>query len=97
MSASVDLSISSNKRPGHVTSLKLRSGARCKNLDDTFEWNDIPMFAVLTGKSGVGKTAVLEAIRQGVQERLGHRRRCTSNFNIDLGIDEEICFHYFAR
>lgn len=42
-------------------SLKLQT--RYKSLQDGFEWNDIPPFAVITGVNGVGKTQLLEAIK----------------------------------
>lgn len=42
-------------------SLKLLS--RYKSLQEGFEWNDIPSFAVITGVNGVGKTQLLEVIK----------------------------------
>lgn len=42
-------------------SLKLIS--RYKSLQEGFEWNDIPSFAVITGVNGVGKTQLLEVIK----------------------------------
>lgn len=42
-------------------SLKLLS--RYKSLQEGFEWNDIPSFAVITGINGVGKTQLLEVIK----------------------------------
>lgn len=36
---------------------------RYKSLQDGFEWNDIPSFAVITGVNGVGKTQLLEVIK----------------------------------
>ena len=47
-------------------SLKLTS--RYKSLQEGFEWNDIPAFAVITGVNGVGKTQLLEVIK-GRSER----------------------------
>lgn len=47
-------------------SLKLTS--RYKSLQEGFEWNDIPPFAVITGVNGVGKTQLLEVIK-GRSER----------------------------
>lgn len=45
----------------NTISLKLIS--RYKSLQDGFEWNDIPPFAVITGVNGVGKTQLLEVIK----------------------------------
>lgn len=42
-------------------SLKLLS--QYKSLQEGFEWNDIPSFAVITGVNGVGKTQLLEVIK----------------------------------
>lgn len=42
-------------------SLKLKS--KYKSLQQGFEWNDIPSFAVITGVNGVGKTQLLEVIK----------------------------------
>ena len=42
-------------------SLKLTYGY--KSLQQGFEWNDIPAFAVITGVNGVGKTQLLEVIK----------------------------------
>lgn len=36
---------------------------RYKSLQEGFEWNDIPSFAVITGVNGVGKTQLLEVLR----------------------------------
>ena len=36
---------------------------RYKSLQEGFEWNDIPSFAVITGVNGVGKTQLLEVIK----------------------------------
>lgn len=46
--------------------LKLKS--RYKSLQEGFEWNEIPSFAVITGVNGVGKTQLLEVIK-GRSER----------------------------
>lgn len=51
-------------------SLKLTS--RYKSLQDGFEWDNIPPFAVITGVNGVGKTQLLEVIKgrvNGVNNR----------------------------
>lgn len=46
-------------------SLKLLKGY--KSLQEGFEWNDIPSFAVITGVNGVGKTQLLEVIKGRVE------------------------------
>lgn len=51
-------------------SLKLKS--KYKSLQQGFEWNNIPSFAVITGVNGVGKTQLLEAIK-GRSERPDER------------------------
>ncbi len=57
-------------KPGYLSSIKLLPGQAYKNLTDSFEWKNIPMFAVITGRNGVGKSALLEAIRESINERL---------------------------
>ena len=34
---------------------------------DKFKWTEIPMFAVLTGKNGIGKTSVLKFVKDSLQ------------------------------
>lgn len=51
-------------------SLKLTTSY--KSLQQGFEWNDIPPFAVITGVNGVGKTQLLEVIK-GRSETSGNR------------------------
>ena len=34
---------------------------------DQFKWTEIPMFAVLTGKNGIGKTSVLKFVKDSLQ------------------------------
>lgn len=45
-----------------------------KSLQEGFEWNDIPSFAVITGVNGVGKTQLLEVLR-GQGNTVDHRGR----------------------
>lgn len=47
---------------------------RYKSLQEGFEWNDIPSFAVITGVNGVGKTQLLEVLR-GQGGTVDHRGR----------------------
>ena len=46
-----------------MDNISLKLPIRYKSLQDGFEWNDIPPFAVITGVNGVGKTQLLEAIK----------------------------------
>ena len=43
--------------------ISIKLPKRYKSLQDGFEWNDIPSFAVITGVNGVGKTQLLEVIK----------------------------------
>lgn len=46
-----------------MENISIKLPKRYKSLQDGFEWNDIPPFAVITGVNGVGKTQLLEVIR----------------------------------
>lgn len=46
-----------------MENISLKLPIRYKSLQDGFEWNDIPPFAVITGVNGVGKTQLLEVIK----------------------------------
>lgn len=46
-----------------MDNISIKLPVRYKSLQDGFEWNDIPPFAVITGVNGVGKTQLLEAIK----------------------------------
>lgn len=55
-----------------MDTISLKLPNKYKSLQDGFEWNDIPSFAVITGVNGVGKTQLLEVIRgraNGVNNR----------------------------
>lgn len=52
--------------------ISLKLNLRYKSLQEGFEWNDIPPFAVITGVNGVGKTQLLEVIK-GRSERPDNR------------------------
>lgn len=51
-----------------MNKISLKLSSRYKSLQQGFEWNDIPAFAVITGVNGVGKTQLLEVIK-GWSER----------------------------
>lgn len=51
-----------------MENISLKLNQRYKSLQQGFEWNDIPAFAVITGVNGVGKTQLLEVIK-GRNER----------------------------
>ena len=55
-----------------MENISLKLPTRYKSLQEGFEWNDIPPFAVITGVNGVGKTQLLEAIK-GRGERANNR------------------------
>ena len=42
--------------------ISLKLNQRYKSLQEGFEWNDIPPFAVITGVNGVGKTQLLDEL-----------------------------------
>lgn len=46
-----------------MDNISIKLPVRYKSLQDGFEWNDIPPFAVITGVNGVGKTQLLEVIK----------------------------------
>lgn len=46
-----------------MNNISLKLDQRYKSLQEGFEWNDIPPFAVITGINGVGKTQLLEVIK----------------------------------
>lgn len=46
-----------------MNNISLKLTSRYKSLQEGFEWNDIPPFAVITGVNGVGKTQLLEVIK----------------------------------
>lgn len=51
-----------------MNNINLKLLYRYKSLQEGFEWNNIPSFAVITGVNGVGKTQLLEVIK-GWSER----------------------------
>lgn len=55
-----------------MDNISLKVTSRYKSLQEGFEWNNIPPFAVITGVNGVGKTQLLEVIK-GRSERPDNR------------------------
>lgn len=51
-----------------MNKISLKLNQRYKSLQQGFEWNNIPAFAVITGVNGIGKTQLLEVIK-GRSER----------------------------
>ena len=51
-----------------MDNISLKVTSRYKSLQEGFEWNNIPPFAVITGVNGVGKTQLLDVIK-GRSER----------------------------
>ena len=43
--------------------ISIKLSSKYKSLQEGFEWNDIPSFAVITGVNGIGKTQLLEVIK----------------------------------
>lgn len=54
--------------------ISLKLSSRYKSLQQGFEWNDIPSFAVITGVNGVGKTQLLEVIKGYSEKPDNHGR-----------------------
>lgn len=77
---------------GYLTKVKFASNYKFKNLHGNFSWPsekddyDIPMLSVITGKNGIGKTALLEAILQGFERKIANQ----SQFEVELNFDEEL-------
>lgn len=46
-----------------MNNINLKLLSRYKSLQQGFEWNAIPSFAVITGVNGVGKTQLLKMIK----------------------------------
>lgn len=57
-----------------MDNISLKLTYRYKSLQEGFEWNDIPPFAVITGVNGVGKTQLLEVVK-GRSEKTDNRGR----------------------
>lgn len=57
-----------------MDNISLKLSSRYKSLQEGFEWNDIPPFAVITGVNGVGKSQLLEVIK-GRSEKPDNRGR----------------------
>ncbi|EDV26809.1 uncharacterized protein TRIADDRAFT_54101 [Trichoplax adhaerens] len=72
------------KEPGYLFNLQINGAASVKNLHAPFRWRSIPTLAVITGKNGCVKTAVLDAILQGCENQLVSR-----NFGVALDINED--------
>ena len=55
-------------QPGYITSMQVIPPSKYENLPGEFSWQHIPMFSVITGKNGTGKSKILEAILFGFEE-----------------------------
>ena len=77
---------------GHISSIKNHKLKDFPQLDN-FEWLEIPMFSVLTGKNGIGKSSVLTF----VHERLKHYYYSAIILKTKLNDDEfELMSPHFA-
>ncbi len=72
---------------GYLQAMHFEGGYQEKSLPKEFSWTDIPMFAVITGKNGVGKTAVLEAILKGAERTIGKQAQFKINLQLHDGPD----------
>lgn len=69
---------------GYLVSLKVKEKYGYINLPDNFEWvSPIPMFTVITGKNGVGKSSLLQAILDGFTKN-------TTNKHVTLEFKDDI-------
>ena len=57
-----------------MENISLKLSTRYKSLQEGFEWNEIPPFAVITGVNGVGKTQLLEVIKGRSEKTDRHGR-----------------------
>jgi predicted ATPase len=55
-------------QPGYLRTVEVTEMADYLNLPKEFTWGSIPMFSVITGKNGVGKSALLNAVLYGAFE-----------------------------
>eukprot|EP01080_Neovahlkampfia_damariscottae_P011554 gene11554-4805_t len=58
-----------HKKPGILNQVVLVDDYLNSNLKKDFCWKDIPMFSVITGENGVGKSKLLNAILYGYNEK----------------------------
>lgn len=77
--------IDNRAMPGYLQSLSInKDRGKIKNLEHPMEWKEIKMLSVITGKNGVGKTAILEAIVNGVNEALQLQQHQQSGYSSTL-------------
>ena len=81
--------IHSFTKPGYLTSIQIISSYQ--NLPSGFVWKNIPMFSVITGKNGTGKSNLLQGILFGFD--IGFRKTLqTIKLNVQEGIEiSQIC------
>jgi len=78
---------------GYVSSVCIRGSPfdkTIRNLRPGFEWSNIPMLSVLTGKNGAGKTAILDAMLRGMGKAL---RRQSDGIGIRLTFCPGVAAH----
>ncbi|EDV26811.1 uncharacterized protein TRIADDRAFT_54103 [Trichoplax adhaerens] len=73
------------RKPGYLVRMQFMDNkTNVKNLHAPFCWRNIPKLAVITGKNGCGKTALLDAIRQG------HDTKTDKSVKQDYGIELDV-------
>ncbi|WP_075882589.1 AAA family ATPase [Candidatus Protochlamydia sp. W-9] len=69
-------------KPGYLSELKVKENATYQNLPGGFKWKAIPMFSVIAGKNGVGKSNLLQAILFGCLDNQHMISISNNNFQI---------------
>ena len=71
------------KEQGHIYSIHIDSSTLFPQLKN-FNWYEIPMFSVITGKNGVGKSSMLKFIRERLEYFYKTQARSYSSRFIEL-------------
>ncbi|WP_039360878.1 AAA family ATPase [Candidatus Protochlamydia amoebophila] len=69
-------------KPGYLSELEVKKGQNHQNLPGGFKWKAIPMFSVIAGKNGVGKSNLLQAILFGCFSNQDAIKISNNNFQI---------------
>ncbi|SPJ31979.1 AAA family ATPase [Candidatus Protochlamydia amoebophila] len=69
-------------KPGYLSELKVKENTTYQNLPGGFKWKAIPMFSVIAGKNGVGKSNLLQAILFGCFSKQNEIKLSNNNFQI---------------
>jgi ATPase subunit of ABC transporter with duplicated ATPase domains len=68
---------------GIINKIKQINEHKHKNLKN-FEWDNIPMFSLITGENGVGKTSLLDIFVMGYDDNENIEKNNVSQENIEL-------------